>query len=909
MRSVEKSLSPPFGICGADAREISYDLSMGLAAVTAMPIAVAALLCAPLAAQTRPSESNPKRLIAKADRLAWLYNWYMAGPLYAEAEKVYEQVGDRRNALYAKVGRIRSEWESMSFREVSEYLSAELESDLVQSDEELRLWLLDAKGAVDLEVKVGAARQVYEEFRDLARKRGDKAREARASGELGIIAFMEGETGKSLGLLSEALKTSIELKDVGAHIRYLNLMGNGLTLYGRPEDAIRYFDRALQLVRSTPELDTSTMAIAGKARALVALGKRADAEKLFQDALDLARRRNRRGLAASVLPELGKLANEAGEHERAVAFYKEGVALAEAGELHRLVATASFGLARLYRDLGDLEKAEESAARGIEASQRVGETFELPERLAFLARLRAERGKIEDADRLYEQAEDVVEGLMMSLASPGSRALTIGAMSQIYFDHFTLAVDRLNNPARAFEVLETARGRTAADILRNREPASPANEGQARAHEREIARLQTRLMRSLTREERKEILEKLFDTEQRLYAAKFSGSQWLMEKGDPVQLARFQASLAPDELVLEYALGEPTSYALVIDDTEVRVVTIPGRNRIEALVDQYVAEVRTRKPAMKFAKELHSLLLGAIPELERKPRLIVVPDGRLHLLPFDSLINDKGDYLLSSHVVATAPSSTVLHLLRSRLEGAGSLPLLAVGDVSYPGGASIVATNTAAAKPSRIPTRGLYDLSGERLPPLPGTAEEVATVASIAGPRSIVLTGSKATESTLRSQPLDRIRILHLATHGISSTDSPERAALVLARGTADDDGLLQAREISELNLGNELVTLSACDTGAGRLVGQEGIVNLVRAFQFAGARTVVASLWAADDVFTTSLMKRFYGNLAKGLDRGAALQRAKLDLVEQFGDQAVPFLWAGFTMVGDASKPVNFSE
>jgi len=883
---------------------------MGLAGRSAMPIAVAAvLLGAPLGAQTRPSEANPKRLIEKADRLAWLYNWYMAGPLYAEAEKIFEQGGDHRNALYAKIGCIRSEWESMSFREVSEYLAAELESDLVQSDEELRLWLLDAKGSVDLEVNVGAARLVYEEFRDLARKRADKAREARASGELGIIAFMEGETGKSLELLADALRTSIELKDVGAHIRYLNLMGNGLTLYGRPEDAIRYYDRALQLVRSTPELDTSTMAIAGKARALVALGKRAESEKLFQDALDLARRRNRRGLAASVLPELGKLANEAGEHERAIAFYEEAVALADAGELHRLMATASFGLARLYRDLGNVEKAEESAAKGIEASQRVGETFELPERLAFLARLRADRGKIEDADRLYEQAEDVVEGLMMTLASPSSRTMTIGAMSQIYIDHFTLAVDRLKNPARAFEVLETARGRTAADILRNREPASAANNGQARVYEREIARLQTRLMRSLTREERKEILEKLFDAEQQLYAARFSGSQRVMKKGDPVQLARFQESLGPDELVLEYALGEPTSYALVIDDTEVRVVTLPGRNRIEALVDQYVAEVRARKPAMKFAKELHSLLLGAIPELERKPRLIVVPDGRLHLLPFDSLINDKGDYLLSNHVVVTAPSSTVLHLLQSRPEGAGtSLPLVAVGDVSYPGGAGMVATNTAA-KPSRVPTRGLYDLSGERLSPLPGTAEEVASVASIAGPRSIVLTGAKATESGLRSQPLDRVRIMHLATHGISSTDSPERAALVLARGAPDDDGLLQAREISELNLRAELVTLSACDTGAGRLVGQEGIVNLVRAFQFAGARTVVASLWAADDVFTTALMKRFYGNLAKGLDRGSALQRAKLELIEQFGEQAVPFLWAGFTMVGDASKPISVSE
>lgn len=399
---------------------------MGLVRSLATPIALAAsFFSVSLKAQDRPVESDPKRLIEKADRLAWLYNWYMAGPLYAEAERLFEQAGDRRSALWSKIGRLRSDWESMSFREVSEYLATELESSLAKDDPELRLWLLDAKGAIDLEVNPAMARRAYEEAREIARRLGDKAREARAAGELGIIAFMEGDTGQSLELLAGALKTSIELKDVGAHIRYLNLMGNGLTLFGRPEDAIRYYDRALQLVRSTPELDTSAMAIAGKARALVALGKRAEAEKLFQETLERARRRDRRGLAASVLTELGKLANDAGQPKRAADFYQEAVTLAEAGDFHRLVATASFGLAKLYRSLGDLEKAEESAAKGVEASRQAGETFELPERLGLLARLRADRGKIEDADRLYEQAEDVIEGLLVTVASPSSRALLL----------------------------------------------------------------------------------------------------------------------------------------------------------------------------------------------------------------------------------------------------------------------------------------------------------------------------------------------------------------------------------------------------------------------------------------------------------------------------------------------------
>ena len=94
--------------------------------------------------------------------------------------------------------------------------------------------------------------------------------------------------------------------------------------------------------------------------------------------------------------------------------------LAAGSELHRVTAMAMFGLAKLYRDAGDLPKAEDRAAKGVEASQKVGETYELPERLAFLARLRSDRGKFEESDRLYEQAEDVVDGLLVSVASPGT---------------------------------------------------------------------------------------------------------------------------------------------------------------------------------------------------------------------------------------------------------------------------------------------------------------------------------------------------------------------------------------------------------------------------------------------------------------------------------------------------------
>ena len=152
-------------------------------------------------------------------------------------------------------------------------------------------------------------------------------------------------------------------------------------------------------------------------------------------------------------------------------------------------------------------------------------------------------------------------------------------------------------------------------------------------------------------------------------------------------------------------------------------------------------------------------------------------------------------------------------------------------------------------------------------------------------------------------KPLRDFRMIHLAVHGIADRQFPDRAALVLGTSPApQEDGLLQVREIRDLPLRADLVTLSACDTGNGRLLGQEGIASLERAFLLAGAQSVPASLWTDDDIFTTALMKRFYQHLVDGHDKATALLQAKLDLLEKFGDTALPVYWAGFVLVGEGA-------
>ena len=134
-----------------------------------------------------------------------------------------------------------------------------------------------------------------------------------------------------------------------------------------------------------------------------------------------------------------------------------------------------------------------------------------------------------------------------------------------------------------------------------------------------------------------------------------------------------------------------------------------------------------------------------------------------------------------------------------------------------------------------------------------------------------LLLGTNATETAFKAEPLADFEIIHIAAHGIASAKFPDRAALVLGNDPKSvEDGLLQVREIRDLNLAADLVTLSACDTGVGALEGEEGIANLVRAFLFAGAKSVVASLWAASGVYTRNLMQHFYQYIFEALAESA---------------------------------------
>ncbi|HLG96631.1 MAG TPA: CHAT domain-containing tetratricopeptide repeat protein [Bryobacteraceae bacterium] len=846
------------------------------------------------------------RLLAEGERLAWLKNWQAAEPYFARAEAAFRNAGNARNALYAEISRLRGELPKLSLIETSELLAEKLEDPLMAQDLRLRLRCLVVKGDVDLDLDTELAERDWAEALEVATKLKDAAWMNRASGELGIISFLHGDSRKATLMVAGALTKAQALNDVGAQIRYLTLIGDGLVEWQRYEPSLKMFDQAIDLARKTPGLGEPVMAYAGKATALVSLGRAADARTLLQNLIKIARQKQAAGYESEALEQLGKLEEKAGNPQAAVNHLRQAVARAQAVNGYRLITDANLELSRILLQQRRPLESQKAAAAAVNASRRTGDRFLLPRALAQLAAVAVSRRRFQYAENLFEQATDIVNGMLSNTASANAKSSVVASMDQIFLGYFGLEADQLKNPAKAFQVIEEARGRSVADSLRYPTVDRPQLPASLSAAEKEVSRLQLRLL-SANATERRRLLDDLFRGEQRIGLAEASAMpSWLQQPHRPVPLSRVESVLAPDEVLIEYVLDEPASHCLAIERSGTRIFKLPGRSQLEKQVHLILEQMKRPTPNPGAAEvQLYTSVIGpVISGISTKQRIVVVADGPLYDLPFEVLGSKPGTLLLASHVVTYVPSATVYAMLSEEKTSLTSLPVLAVGTGNDGPGAE---PTSASGKPFGSLYREVFETDLSHLVPLTAANGEARLVAGLLGPGGIALTGPAATESALKKQPLDHFRVLHFAVHGLISAKFPDRSALLLYPDPAsEEDGFWQAREVARTKLNAELVTLSACDVGSGQPLGEEGVANLVRPFLMAGARTVVSNIWESNDDFTHGLMREFYTRLAAGVDKGKALQEAKLAMMQKFGADATPRLWAGFIMVGESRRTLG---
>jgi CHAT domain-containing protein len=332
---------------------------------------------------------------------------------------------------------------------------------------------------------------------------------------------------------------------------------------------------------------------------------------------------------------------------------------------------------------------------------------------------------------------------------------------------------------------------------------------------------------------------------------------------------------------------------LVVSQSAARIVPLAARRIVEEKVATAVESIRNRKPVARTAADLHAALLGPVSELRSHRKLIVLRDGALHSLPFDALRDPNRRLLVHSHVVSYAPSAGALAILRGRSTPATERRVLALGGVPYD------PTISRIAQTRGVSINGYGNLPGSR-------DEAMLATRTLGSLSNKTLVGKDAHEGAFKQAAAEPAAVVHIAAHAIADQAAPDKAAVLLAPDLASgEDGILQATEISQLRTSAQLVVLSACDTGVGRIQGQEGVANLSRAFLLSGARAVVSSLWSADDTFTLSLMRGLYRNLASGQPPAVALANAKRSILRTFGGNIDPYFWAGFILEGDGSQPL----
>ncbi len=685
---------------------------------------------------------------------------------------------------------------------------------------------------------------------------------------IGICEFELNQLEEATRTFEEALRSATELGSLRLQDHALGELG--LTVWKSQRDgarAIHFFDRAIAGFEKSKDPRNALAFLENKALVYRDQGR-------FEEALRLYRQVERR---TRQIPGQQPTPN-----------------------LYKSMGQCLVGLGRLV-------EGEKLLRASIEKAQAAGDTKRVWQGFQQMARLHRKRQELGNADDAYRRALEAIESMRQSLSLEAFKADFFEDKVQVYEEYAGFLVTEMGGAdgiARAFAVAERARARSFLDSLAESRASVhetlPEDIVRAeRAALADISSLQGRLrMGENTPPVRRELSGKEKELEQLHLRIRSENPRFRQVRyPQPVDYPALRKALRPDELVLEYLIGEEGSHAWVASANGLEYYRLPARAQIERAVRSAYAHLLRPGPEQPAMEDLSRLLLGPIAAGGDGRSLIIIPSGILYYFPFEVLpVGPQRQSLVNHFRISYMPSASTL------VEARG-------GWKQPPAPARLLALGDPVDRGKRDQERGGAPMEVRNLEPLPHTRREVEALGSLFGRRhSTILLGERATERNLKQQDLRRYSVIHLAAHGWLDSSSSARSGLVLGLDPADasDDGILQVREVYRLRLQASLVTLSACQSALGRLLTGEGMVGLSRAFFYAGAEGIVASLWNVNDDAAAEFMSRFYRRLKSGASKAEALRQAKLSMPAE-GRYRHPYYWASYILIGDGADGVAF--
>ncbi len=799
-----------------------------------------------------------------------------------------------------------------------------------------------------LHYQAGELQLAVERYRQaipLRQRAGNLRGEATTYNDLGLTHKMLGETSEALVNYGLALERFRQLDDPQHEALALHNLGKGLLATGLLPEALDSLEQALE-IRQRHEHAS------GQASTLIAIGQ----VRVERRELDLALDAQRRALAlarqagnlkreAVALCDIALTYIELERFEEALGLYRQALESFRTSGTRHDEAMTLHNIGRALDALGQDASAAEHFRQASALFEAVGNR---PGRIMTLhgkALVERQLGRWALARRHHETALAEIERLR-TLPQSHTLRYSYFATQQDYYEAYVdllMALHRASpgagHDAEALGASERARARSQLDALTESDAdlwrgAPPELRERETALEEEIESLEIQRQRLLDEgvgQSRLSAIERrlrsLFLEHDRVQGdiRRASPRYAALTQPQPLTAVEIRRRVVDrDTLLLEYDLGAERSYLWAVTPDGVRSFELQPREAIETAARRAYRLLSlshltaSRVPTELALEKLSRLLLSPVANLLAEKRLLIVADGALQYIPFSALpVPAAGDavregvaagarsrWLGERHEIVSMPSASTLAVLRRQIEARrpppGSVAVLAdpVFELADP------RFQQQEPEHGSSNVRGPATPDGRRYDRLIYSRREADDILALAtAGETFAATGFEASRDVVMNGSLADYRFLHFATHGVLNTERPELSWLVMSRfdraGKARD-GFVFAHEIYNLELAADLVVLSACETALGAEIRGEGLLGFAQGFMYAGAASVLVSLWNVDDQATAELMAHFYRRLlVEGRRPADALRAAQAGIRREKRWQA-PYFWAGFVLQGE---------
>ncbi len=782
--------------------------------------------------------------------------------MFEQALEIFQAIGDCNNEgiTLDKIGSVYGDLGE--HRKALEYLQHSLAIRREIGDRSGEGYTLNNIGVVYSHLgDYHQALECLQQSLTICRETDDPTGEAGRCTSIGQIYKCLGQYPQAIEFLQQGLRIFGEVDNRAGKGTTLNNIGGVYEEVGQYSQSLEFYQKALTIRREVGDREGEGDSLNNIGVVYDYLGQHFQALEFHKQALTLRTDiGDRRGQGTS-LHNIGASYKDLNQYSKALEFYEQALTLRRAVGDRDGEAVTLNDMGSVYLSLDQYPKALEFYQQALAIAREVGNQKEVGRVLGNIGSTLLLSGNFVEAAKILLEAIETLEHLRTGLSDDDKVSIF-----EIFADAYRLLQQALipqNKISEALEVSERGRARAFVELLVKRLSIS-SEEPLA------ISYPTLQEIRQTAQAQNSTLVE---------YSIINSKTLWIWVIKPIGEIVLSIVNLEPLWQQQNTSLPE-----LVLQARQSLGVKEKVRGATPTTTQKTSQSIRYINEPLR---QLHQYLIEPIASLlptDPNAHVIFIPQGSLFLVPFPALQDKEGKFLIEHHTILTAPSIQTLELTRQqrqRLERIHESP-------GQSQDALVVGNPTMPTIPLTEPPQSL--------PQLEGAEAEAVAIASLLNTQAII--GDKGTKVYIEKL-MPTARLIHLATHGLLDDIKQLRVpgAIALA-ASSNDNGFLTAGEIYEMKLNAELIVLSACSSGQGKITG-DGVVGLSRCLFAAGVPSVIVSLWSVGDDSTQFLMSEFYQNLQNGMNKAQALRQAMLTTIADYSEE--PQCWAAFTLLGEA--------